>query len=120
MRAFWALFFHGLLFMAPMVIYFTAFLFFMDHVIRSSGTQATIADIGSMATVLLLLPLIARAIKHSGSRTSLWVAAVPYIGGFTLLLLVATQGYQVPGCYILIKIGRAHVCTPATWPSRMT
>lgn len=114
MRAFWALFFHGLLFMAPMGIYFTAFLFFMDHVVRSSGTQATIADIGSMATVLLLLPLIAWAIKRIGSRTSLWVAAIPYLGGLTLLLLVATQWYQVLGCYILIMSGRYMVSTSTT------
>lgn len=106
MRAFWALFFHGLLFMAPMGIYFTAFLYFMDHVVRSTGTQATIADTGSMVVVLVLLPLLARAIKRIGSRTAMWLAAAPYLGGFALLLLVAEQWWHVLGCYVLIMSGR--------------
>lgn len=106
MRAFWALFFHGLLFMAPMGIYFTAFLYFMDHVVRSTGTQATIADTGSMIVVLALLPLLARVIKRVGSRTGMWLAAMPYLAGFVLLWLVAEQWWQVLLCYVLIMSGR--------------
>ena len=111
MRAFWALFFHGMLFMAPMGIYFTAFLYFMDHVIRSTGTQATLADTGSMLAVLLLLPLIARGIKYLGSRTAMWIAALPYLGGFALLLLWADTWWNVLLCYLLIMSGRYTVST---------
>lgn len=110
MRGFWALFFHALTFLAPMGIYFTAYLYMMDHVIRSTGTQATVADVGSMVIVLLLLPLSAKLIKHVGSRTALWVAAVPYLAGLCLLF-VATQWYHVLGCYVLIQSGRYMVTT---------
>src|SRR5699024_7632653 len=62
-------------------MYFTAFLFFMDHVVRSTGTQATIADVGSMLVVLALLPLYAKIIKRIGSRASVFLGMIPYIGG---------------------------------------
>lgn len=114
MRAFWALFFHGMLFMAPMGIYFTAFLYFMDHVIRSSGTQATLADTGSMVVVLVLLPFVARAIKRLGSRTTMWAAAVPYLAGFALLLVWAQAWWHVLLCYLLIMTGRYTVSTSTT------
>ena len=42
MRAFWTWFFYGLLAFAPAGIYFTAFLYYMDHVIRSDGLLATV------------------------------------------------------------------------------
>ena len=108
MRAFWALFFHGLIFLGPMGIYFTAFLYYMDHVIRSSGTEATIADVGSNLTVLLLLPLLAAGVKRIGSRNALLVAAVPYIAGFVGLLL-AQAWWQVLLCYVLIMTGRQSI-----------
>lgn len=38
--------------------------------------------------MVLLLPLLAKAITRIGSRTAMWVAAVPYMGGFVLLLLM--------------------------------
>lgn len=110
MRAFWALFGHGLTFLAPMGIYFTAFLYFMDDVVRSTGTQATVTDIGSMIVVLLLLPLTARLLKRLGSRTGLWLAAVPYLAGLALLF-TADRWYQVLGCYVLIMTGRYMVST---------
>ena len=113
MRAFWALFLHGLTFLAPMGIYFTAFLYFMDDVIRSTGTQATVTDIGSMVVVLLLLPLSARLIKRLGSRTSLWLAALPYLSGLALLFW-ASRWYHVLGCYVLIMSGRYMVSTATT------
>lgn len=105
MRAFWALFFHGLIFAGPMGIYFTAFLYYMDHVIRSSGTEATITDVGSNLLVLILLPLLAAGVKRVGSRTALLLAGLPYIAGFTGLLL-AQHWWQVLLCYILIMGGR--------------
>ena len=113
MRAFWALFLHGLTFLAPMGIYFTAFLYFMDDVIRSTGTQATVTDIGSMVVVLLLLPLSARLIKRLGSRTSLWLAALPYLSGLAVLFW-ASRWYHVLGCYVLIMSGRYMVSTATT------
>jgi GPH family glycoside/pentoside/hexuronide:cation symporter len=105
MRAFWAWFAWGTTALAPMGMYFTAFLYFMDHVIRSSGTEATITDVGSMAVVLLLLPLFARAIKRIGSRTSLYVGLVPYVLGLAALFF-ATQWWHALLCYIVLMSGR--------------
>lgn len=111
MRAFWAWFFYGITALAPMGMYFTAFLYFMDHVIRSSGTEATIADTGSMVIVLLLLPLLARGIKRIGSRTSIWVGMAPYLAGLVALFLAQTW-WHVLVCYVLIMTGK-HVMTTA-------
>lgn len=105
MRAFWAWFGYGITAAAPMGMYFTAFLYFMDHVIRSSGTEATITDIGSMVVVLLLMPLFARLIKRLGSRTSIFVGMIPYILGLAALFAV-TKWWQVLLCYVVLMSGR--------------
>lgn len=110
MRAFWAWFAFGTTALAPMGMYFTAFLYLMDHVIRSSGTQATIADTGSMVVVLVLLPILARAIKKLGSRSATYVAFLPYLGGLTALFFV-TQWWQVLIAYIFIMSGRYMMTT---------
>ncbi|MGV8845135.1 MFS transporter [Tessaracoccus sp.] len=111
MRAFWAWFGYGMTALAPMGMYFTAFLYFMDHVIRSTGTQATITDVGSMVTVLIALPFLAKGIKRLGSRTSIWLGMIPYLVGLAALFL-STQWWQVLLCYIFIMAGR-HVMTTA-------
>ncbi|AIY01525.1 major facilitator transporter [Arthrobacter sp. PAMC 25486] len=110
MRAFWAWFAFGTTALAPMGMYFTAFLYLMDHVIRSSGTEATIADIGSMVVVLVLLPLLARAIKRLGSRTAIYIAFVPYLGGLSALFFV-TQWWHMLIAYMFIMTGRYMMTT---------
>lgn len=114
MRAFWAWFAWGTTALAPMGMYFTAFLYFMDHVIRSSGTEATITDVGSMAVVLVLLPLFARAIKRIGSRTSLFIGLVPYVLGLAALFF-ATEWWHALLCYIVLMSGR-HIMMTAGAP----
>lgn len=114
MRAFWAWFFYGLTALAPMGMYFTAFLYFMDHVIRSTGTEATITDTGSMLVVLVLLPLFARGIKRIGSRTSIWVGMLPYLAGLVALFL-ATAWWHVLICYVFIMSGK-HIMSTAGTP----
>jgi GPH family glycoside/pentoside/hexuronide:cation symporter len=86
----------------------------MDHVIRSSGTQATITDVGSMAVVLVLLPLFARAIKRVGSRTSLFIGLVPYVLGLAALFF-ATEWWHALLCYIVLMSGR-HIMMTAGAP----
>ena len=113
MRAFWSWFAYSLTAAAPMGMYFTAFLYFMDHVIRSTGTQATMTDVGSMVVVLILLPLYAKMIKRIGSRTSIYVGMVPYIVGLSGLFFV-TQWWQVLGCYIVLMSGRYIMVTAGT------
>ncbi|WP_139417233.1 MFS transporter [Agromyces laixinhei] len=110
MRAFWAWFAYSATALAPMGMYFTAFLYFMDHVIRSSGTEATITDIGSMAVVLLLLPLFARMIKRIGSRTSIFVGMVPYVLGLAALFF-ATEWWHALLCYLVLMSGRQIMMT---------
>lgn len=110
MRAFWAWFFYGVTALAPMGMYFTAFLYFMDHVIRSTGTQATITDVGSMVVVLALLPLFARLIKRIGSRTSIFLGIVPYIGGLAALFWASTW-WHVLLCYMVLMSGRHTMAT---------
>ncbi len=78
--------------------------------IRSTGDEATITDIGSMVIVLVLLPLVARLIKRVGSRTAIYVAFVPYLGGLAALFFV-TQWWQVLISYIFIMTGRYMMTT---------
>ncbi|MPV51162.1 hypothetical protein GCG21_14345 [Pseudactinotalea sp. HY160] len=112
MRAFWAWFAYGTTALAPMGMYFTAFLYFMDHVIRSTGTQATITDTGSMILVLAALPLFARMIKRVGSRASIFAGMVPYIGGLAGLFW-ASEWWHVLLCYFVLMSGRYIMSTAA-------
>lgn len=105
MRAFWAWFAYGTTALAPMGMYFTAFLFMMDHVVRSSGTEATIADVGSMIVVLALLPLFAKMIKRLGSRTAIFIGLVPYIVGLVGLFWI-TKWWEALLCYMVLMSGR--------------
>lgn len=111
MRGFWAWFAFGLTGTAPMGVYFTAYLYLMDHVIGSTGTQATMADVGSMAIVLLLLPLLARQVKRIGSRTSIWLGLIPYLAGLSAIFLVQTW-WQVLLSYAALMTGK-HIITTA-------
>ena len=113
MRAFWSWFAFSATGLAPLGMYFTAFLFLMDHVIHSTGTQATITDVGSMVVVLLLLPLYARLIKRIGSRTSIFVGMVPYILGLSALFL-ASEWWHVLLCYMVLMSGRYIIVTAST------
>lgn len=110
MRAFWSWFVYGMTALAPMGMYFTAYLYFMDHVIQSTGTQATISDTGSMVVVLLLLPLVARVITRIGSRTSVFLGMIPYIAGLAGLFWVS-QWWQVLICYVVLMSGRYMMST---------
>ncbi|MDO5676786.1 MAG: MFS transporter [Propionibacteriaceae bacterium] len=112
MRSFWAWFLHSLMVTAPMGIYFTAFLYFMDHVIRAEGWQATVADAGSMIIVLALMPLVAKLVGRVGTRMSIWIGVVPYLVGLGLLFF-ATTWWHVLLCYLVLMFGRYVISTAA-------
>ena len=105
MRAFWTWFLHGLLTFGPMGIYFTSYLYYMDHVIRASGFEATVADTGSMLLVLAVLPIIGTQVKRIGGKHAILLSLIPYMLGLGVLF-VAVNWMQVTLAYILIQLGR--------------
>jgi GPH family glycoside/pentoside/hexuronide:cation symporter len=88
-----------------MGIYFTAYLYYMDHVIRATGLEATIADTGSMVLVLAVLPMIGTQVKRIGGKRSIFLSLVPYLLGLGVLFAAATW-WQVTIAYVLIQLGR--------------
>lgn len=104
----WAMF--NFFAMAPASIYFTAFLYMMDHVIRSDGLQATVADTAPMIIVLLLLPLAGKYIKKHGGKHSVFIGALPYVLGYVLLFFSKTW-WMVLISYIPIMGGRYMIST---------
>lgn len=105
MKAFWTWFFYGLLAMAPSGIYFTAFLYLMDHVIRSGGLQATLADTVPMLIVFAVLPVIGTLVKRLGGKRSIYLGLLPYMLGYALLFF-ARNWWQVLLCYTPIMFGK--------------
>ena len=105
MRAFWTWFMHGLLTYGPMGIYFTSYLYYMDHVIRANGFEATVADTGSMLLVLAVLPVIGTQVKRIGGKRSILLSLIPYMLGLGVLF-VAVNWMQVTLAYVLIQLGR--------------
>lgn len=110
MKAFWTWFFYGLIAMAPSGIYFTAFLYLMDHVVRSSGVEATLADTIPMLLVFTVLPLIGNLVKRAGGKRSIFLGMVPYMAGYALLLGAVTW-WQVLLCYTPIMFGKYLIST---------
>ncbi len=81
--------------------YFTPFLYFMDSVVKSSNTVATIADVVPGLIMLALLPWAGKMIKIFGSKTITLLAFIPAILGFSSLLFI-TKGWQAVISYTLI------------------
>lgn len=112
MRSFRAWAGYSLLALAPNAVYFTAFLYFMDHVVKTSGLEATIADTLPMLLVFLILPLLGRVVKHRGAKRSIFVGVLPYILGYAALFF-ADNWIMVTLCYIPIMAGKYLMTTAA-------
>lgn len=96
--------------LAPAGIYFTAFLYFMDHVIRTGGLEATLVDTLPMLVVFALLPLLGRTVKRIGGKGSIYIGFLPYIIGHALLFFVQSWiGALI--AYVPIMIGKYLVTT---------
>lgn len=87
-----------------MGFYFTPFLFFMDKVIRSSGLEATLADVVPNLVVLAILPVIGSLIKKVGSKRIVMLSYIPSFLGFGGLLFITTV-WQAIFCYLLVILG---------------
>lgn len=105
MRSFWTWAGYSLLALAPHSVYFTAFLYFMDHVIRTGGLEATITDTLPMLIVFLFLPLLGKVVKTKGSKFSIFLALIPYVLGYAALFF-ANHWIIVTLCYIPIMAGK--------------
>lgn len=101
-----------LLALAPDAVYFTAFLFLMDHVIRSGGLEATLADVVPMLIVFALLPLIAKLVKKTGGKRAIIIGSLPYIIGHVALFFTGSW-LSVLLAYIPIMIGKYTMNTGA-------
>lgn len=104
----WAL--YSIFALAPGSIYFTAFLYLMDHVIRAESLQATIADVAPMLVVFALLPFIGKFIKHYGGKTTILASVVPYIIGHGWLYFTGNWIAALLA-YIPIMVGRYGMST---------
>ncbi len=85
MRSYWSVFLVNLTAFAPMTIAYTAFLFMMDHVLKTTGAQAAIVDAVPMILVLLLLPFIGKVIKKIGGKRAFFLAMIPFFIGQAIL-----------------------------------
>ncbi len=81
--------------------YFTPFLYFMDSVVKTSGTVATLADVIPGLIMLILLPWAGKKIKVYGSKLITLLAFIPAVLGFASLMFI-TKGWQAVISYTLI------------------
>ena len=105
MRAFWTWFFYGLTALAPSGIYFTAFLYYMDHVIRADGLQTTVADTVPMLVVFAVYPILGSLVKRFGGKHAIFSGMLPYIAGYALLFFARTW-WQALLAYTPIMVGK--------------
>jgi GPH family glycoside/pentoside/hexuronide:cation symporter len=104
MRAFRSWFLYSLLAMAPQGVAFTAFLYLMDHVLRTSGFQATLVDVLPMLVVFAVLPVIGTLVKRAGGKRTIYLGMLPYIGGYAALMFARTW-WQAVICYTPVMFG---------------
>ncbi|MBP8989565.1 MAG: MFS transporter [Clostridia bacterium] len=105
MKAFWAWFFYGITALAPSGIYFTAFLYYMDHVIRADGLQTTITDVFPMLFVFAVYPVLGNIVKRYGGKKAIFAGMIPYMAGYALLFFAQTW-WQALISYIPIMTGK--------------
>lgn len=101
---------YNLLALAPNAVYFTAFLYLMDHVIRTGGLEATLADTLPMLVVFAFLPLIGKYVKRHGGKRAIFVGSLPYALGY-LALFFTGSWVAVLLCYIPIMTGKYMMST---------
>lgn len=101
---------YNLLALAPNAVSFTAFLYLMDHVIRTGGLEATLADVVPMLVVFALLPFIARFIKKEGGKKAILWGSLPYALGHVWLFFTGSW-LAVLLAYIPIMIGKYMMST---------
>ena len=104
----WAI--YNLLALAPNAVYFTAFLYLMDHVIKTGGLEATLADTVPMLVVFAFLPLMAKFIKKVGGKKSIFIGSVPYALGYVWLFFTGSW-LSVLLAYIPIMMGKYMMST---------
>lgn len=86
----------------------------MDHVVQSSGFEATIADVAPMLLVFGLLPLIGSIVKKKGSKKTIFIGSIPYILGH-LALFFTNSWWTVTLAYAPIMFGK-YMMTTASAP----
>ncbi|NLW19908.1 MAG: hypothetical protein GXY84_00830 [Clostridiales bacterium] len=96
---------YNLLALAPNAVYFTAFLYLMDHVIKTGGLEATLADVVPMLVVFALLPFMARFIKRAGGKRAILWGSLPYALGHVWLFFTGSW-LMVLLAYIPIMAGK--------------
>ena len=77
-----------LLFNGPRAFYFTPFLFMSDKVLKLSGDQATILDVGMGIALFLAMPFLGKLTKRLGMKNTMIWASIPCAVGFLLLTFV--------------------------------
>ena len=75
----------------PKMIYFTPFLYLMDHVLRLNGTQATIVDVVPGLLLFVAGPFIGKLSKRIGTKRTMLIGSIPEASGFFLLSLVTNM-----------------------------
>ncbi len=113
MRPFWCSFFYTITGFAPQAVYFTAFLYYMDYVVKSTGFEATLADVVPMLFIFAIYPMIGNLIKNKGIKKSMFISMIPYIAGYVILYFSHTW-YLVLLAYIPIMFGRITNMTAAS------
>ncbi len=77
-----------LLFNGPRAFYFTPFLFLSDKVLRLTGEQATILDVGMGIALFLVMPFLGKWAKRLGMKNTMIWASIPCAVGYLLLTFV--------------------------------
>jgi GPH family glycoside/pentoside/hexuronide:cation symporter len=90
-------------FRGPTAIYFTAFLYMMDYVLRLNGIQSTIVDVAPGLIMFACTPWLGRLSKRIGLKKTAIYAAVPLAFGF-LSLLVVQNMWQALLAYTVVAI----------------
>jgi GPH family glycoside/pentoside/hexuronide:cation symporter len=93
-------------FRGPTAIYFTAFLYMMDYVLRLNGLQATIVDVAPGLIMFACAPTIGRISKRLGLKRAAIYGAVPLGVGF-LSLLIVQNIWQALAAYAVIAVFNA-------------
>lgn len=114
MKSFWCNFFYTMTAYAPQGIYFTAYLYYMDYVIKANGWQATVADVAPMLIVFMIYPVIGSFVKHKGSKVSMFTSMLPYLIGYVVLYF-SQSWLMVLASYTFIMVGKyinSTACAP--------
>lgn len=103
---------YSIITLGPARFYFTPYLYYMDHVMKSEGLTATLIDAGASVIALALLTWIGNIVKNYGVKKSIYIGTIPAVIGFGGMFLARNLlEVSIAYTFVVFTVNYFSTCT---------